>query len=264
MSPPDGDRPATTRTAGRCRSSRLAAGLPDRLAGGRLRRPPGVRQVPGADEPGVRRRPVLDRGRQSRCGRAGRSPRRGSPRSAELEARRVVEFRYPDEHEPCLVLCLGPGRLRRLRPEVHAPLLRRGPAPGAGRAALPVPQRLLRGRRAAGRSPARRAGRCRGSRWRSGTGSSTPPGSRCGPSDAGGRREADPDPPPEGHDRRRHPLRRGPAGRAPALAADGHDERLPRRGRRRSSGRRRSRASPACWSTSGCFRRLVYLQRAGG
>ena len=29
---------------------------------------------------------------------------------AELEARRVVEFRYPDEHEPCLALCLGAGR----------------------------------------------------------------------------------------------------------------------------------------------------------
>jgi Rieske Fe-S protein len=29
---------------------------------------------------------------------------------AELEERRVIEFRYPDEHEPCLALCLGPGR----------------------------------------------------------------------------------------------------------------------------------------------------------
>jgi Rieske Fe-S protein len=28
---------------------------------------------------------------------------------AELEAKRVIEFRYPDEHEPCLALCLGPG-----------------------------------------------------------------------------------------------------------------------------------------------------------
>ena len=25
-------------------------------------------------------------------------------------ARRVVEFRYPDDHEPCLALCLAPGR----------------------------------------------------------------------------------------------------------------------------------------------------------
>ena len=29
---------------------------------------------------------------------------------AELEARRVVEFRYPDEHGPCLAISLGPGR----------------------------------------------------------------------------------------------------------------------------------------------------------
>lgn len=29
---------------------------------------------------------------------------------AELEARGVVEFRYPDEDEPCLALRLGPGR----------------------------------------------------------------------------------------------------------------------------------------------------------
>jgi len=27
---------------------------------------------------------------------------------AELETKRVVEFRYPDEHEPCLALCLAP------------------------------------------------------------------------------------------------------------------------------------------------------------
>jgi len=30
--------------------------------------------------------------------------------TAELEQRQVIEFRYPDEHEPCLALCLGPGR----------------------------------------------------------------------------------------------------------------------------------------------------------
>jgi Rieske Fe-S protein len=29
---------------------------------------------------------------------------------AELEDKRVVEFRYPDENEPCLALCLAPGR----------------------------------------------------------------------------------------------------------------------------------------------------------
>ena len=29
---------------------------------------------------------------------------------AELKAKRVVGFRYPDEHEPCLALCLASGR----------------------------------------------------------------------------------------------------------------------------------------------------------
>jgi nitrite reductase/ring-hydroxylating ferredoxin subunit len=40
----------------------------------------------------------------------GPLPRLRVATAAELEARRVVEFRYPDEHEPCLALCLGPGR----------------------------------------------------------------------------------------------------------------------------------------------------------
>ena len=40
----------------------------------------------------------------------GPFPRARIATAAELEARRVVEFRYPDEHEPCLALCLGPGR----------------------------------------------------------------------------------------------------------------------------------------------------------
>lgn len=40
----------------------------------------------------------------------GPFPRTRIATAAELEAQRVVEFRYPDEHEPCLALCLGPGR----------------------------------------------------------------------------------------------------------------------------------------------------------
>ena len=40
----------------------------------------------------------------------GPLPRTRVASVAELEAKRVVEFRYPDEHEPCLALCLGPGR----------------------------------------------------------------------------------------------------------------------------------------------------------
>ena len=47
---------------------------------------------------------------------AGPTPARGTfPRTriataVELEEKSVIEFRYPDEHEPCLALCLGPRR----------------------------------------------------------------------------------------------------------------------------------------------------------
>jgi len=40
----------------------------------------------------------------------GPYPRKQVATVAELEARRAVEFRYPDDHEPCLALCLAPGR----------------------------------------------------------------------------------------------------------------------------------------------------------
>jgi nitrite reductase/ring-hydroxylating ferredoxin subunit len=42
--------------------------------------------------------------------REGPFPRTRIATVAELESRRVIEFRYPDKHEPCLALCLGPGR----------------------------------------------------------------------------------------------------------------------------------------------------------
>jgi Rieske Fe-S protein len=37
----------------------------------------------------------------------GPPPRKQIATVAELKAKRVVEFRYPDEHEPCLALWLG-------------------------------------------------------------------------------------------------------------------------------------------------------------
>ncbi len=40
----------------------------------------------------------------------GPFPRRRVATVAELEQKQVIEFRYPDEHEPCLALCLEPGR----------------------------------------------------------------------------------------------------------------------------------------------------------
>jgi nitrite reductase/ring-hydroxylating ferredoxin subunit len=40
----------------------------------------------------------------------GPFPRKRIADVADLENKRVIEFRYPDEHEPCLALALGPGR----------------------------------------------------------------------------------------------------------------------------------------------------------
>lgn len=40
----------------------------------------------------------------------GPLPRTKIATVAELEAQRVIEFRYPDEHEPCLALRLAPGQ----------------------------------------------------------------------------------------------------------------------------------------------------------
>ena len=40
----------------------------------------------------------------------GPFPRTRVATTAELEEQRAIVFRYPDEHEPCLALCLGPGR----------------------------------------------------------------------------------------------------------------------------------------------------------
>lgn len=40
----------------------------------------------------------------------GPYPRKQIATEAELIERRAIEFRYPDDDEPCLALCLGPGR----------------------------------------------------------------------------------------------------------------------------------------------------------
>lgn len=40
----------------------------------------------------------------------GAFPRMRVATVAELEEKRAVVFRYPDDHEPCLALCLGSGR----------------------------------------------------------------------------------------------------------------------------------------------------------
>ena len=65
-SPPDG------RPDGRAAAWRQD--FPDRLAAGRLRRAARLHQVPGPDQPGVRRRPVLDRRRRTSCAGARGQP----------------------------------------------------------------------------------------------------------------------------------------------------------------------------------------------
>lgn len=40
----------------------------------------------------------------------GPFPRTRVATTAELEEKRAIEFRYPDDYEPCLALCLGSGQ----------------------------------------------------------------------------------------------------------------------------------------------------------
>jgi nitrite reductase/ring-hydroxylating ferredoxin subunit len=40
----------------------------------------------------------------------GSYPRTRVATTSELDERRAIVFRYPDEHEPCIALCLGSGR----------------------------------------------------------------------------------------------------------------------------------------------------------
>ena len=92
------------------------------------RRPGGSSQVPGPDQRGVRRRAVLDRADEPAAGRQAAPRASGSPPWRTLAARRVVEFRYPTEDDPCLLIRLARRPAGRLRPEVQPPVLRRDPA----------------------------------------------------------------------------------------------------------------------------------------
>ena len=49
-------------------------------------------------------------GLDSMLRRSGPYPRKAIGTVAELESKKVIEFRYPDEHEPCIALCLARGR----------------------------------------------------------------------------------------------------------------------------------------------------------
>ena len=97
---PDG-RPADEQPAWRAR-------LPDRLAGRPLRRAPRVHQVPGPDQPGVRRRPAAGSGSRACCVAVGSRPRRG-PRSpgwpTSRSAASGVPLPGPGGRRAC---CCGP------------------------------------------------------------------------------------------------------------------------------------------------------------
>ena len=130
----DPERSRSPRTGGPTpMPARLAQGLPDRLAGGPLRRPARLHQVPGAHQPRLRRRPVLDRGAAA-GGANGRRPAPEAHRRAPGPRRpaAALMFNYPGEHDPCLLLRLRDGDAPGLRPEVHAPLLRGRPAIPSG------------------------------------------------------------------------------------------------------------------------------------
>ena len=182
----------------------LAAGLPDRRPGGRPRRLPGVRQVPGPDQRGVRGRPVLDRPGRARPGRGPfptRVPRRPSWK---------IGGRSSSATRTSLALCLGPGRYVAYGQKCSHLACAVVPHLDAG-SCTAVSQRILRGRGGQPRRrpapPALAAGPLE---WP--TGWCTPPGSSRGPSDRGAVMK----PilmPAEGHHLRRHLLRGGPAGR---------------------------------------------------
>ena len=167
-------RPADGRAAG------LAAGLPDRLAAGPLRRAPRLHEVPGADQPGVRRRAVLDRRAELAGGGGAASPRCARVASLdELPVGGVADVRLSRRHDD---LRAGAHR-RRTRSSPTARSARTCPAPcvprvDEGDPALPVPRGLLRP--ATGppdRRPAAPAAAARHARGRGGE-VSTPPASR--------------------------------------------------------------------------------------
>ena len=93
-------------------------------------------------------------------GRAGAVPRTRVSTTAELEDRRAIEFRYPDEHEPCLALCLGPGRYVAYGQKCSHLACARRPTWTAGSCTARVTTDTSRPR-AGAPSPARPAGPCR-------------------------------------------------------------------------------------------------------
>ncbi len=70
-------------------------------------------------------------------------------------------FTYPGEHDPCLLIRLRDGKLRRLQPEVHAPVVRRDPASSTRASCAVRVTRASSSSRPGATSPARRPVRSR-------------------------------------------------------------------------------------------------------
>ena len=93
-------RPAADRAAA------LAAGFPDRLAAGRLHLPARLRQVPGADQPGVHIRAVLGARAKlpARTQRPAAHPR--DRKLADLPVGGSLMFDYPGPNDPRVLVRL--------------------------------------------------------------------------------------------------------------------------------------------------------------
>jgi nitrite reductase/ring-hydroxylating ferredoxin subunit len=134
----------------------------------------------------------------------------------------VVEFRYPTEDDPCLLVRLHDGRLVAYGQQCSHLSCAVIPEPEQRQLRCPCHNGFFEIHE--GRPPARRGGRCRASGWRCGTGSFTRPGWSCA------RYETSTDALAEGDHFQRHQPDRHAAGAAAAVAAHGDDERLAGRG----------------------------------
>ena len=161
-------------TAGRERAAGLAARFPHRLAAGPLRRPARLHQVPGADQPGVRRSAVWIGVQNWLRGAAGRPPIAGrSP--ASMSSRSAARCRSTTPANTIPACCCGPTRQRswptaRNARTCAAPWCRASTAASSTARATTA---LRPGDRPAARRAAAPAAAA--SSWRGRGGSSTPP-----------------------------------------------------------------------------------------
>ena len=76
--------------------------------------------------------------------RSGQPPMQRIASVDDIAVGGAVVFTYPDEHEPCLLVRLTDERVRRVQPEVHAPVLRRDSPAGRRQLLLSLPRGTVR------------------------------------------------------------------------------------------------------------------------